>query len=877
MLDSKPEEAYERYTRFAATLFDTPMALVTLLDERRQWFKSCLGVDLRETDRQIAFCDAAIRSQDALVVTDALEDPRFATNPLVTGAPHIRFYAGVPLVSRDGYALGTLCVLDTRPRHDIGEQQIQQLRELANAVLSQMELRRAVLELERAGAALRDRETLLARIYDSVETGIAIADGEGFIVEANAYLWRLLEWPRSAFIGQSVGQIFTAGVDAVVGSDGEAEWECRIRNGRGSLIDVAVAMRTLRLSSGEQTQVIAVSDLHRQKAEERLVRMRADILQRIIAQDPLPEVLSDLCKMLEGQVAQARALVTRQEDGGLVGVAGPSLAGEGGDESLIGVLLRGGVSLSADAAARGEILICEDLEIEHRWPQSRQLLLARGIRSALVVPVPLADGSIAGTLGLFWTEPGLPAPRTRLIAEEYARLVGVALAHGKTVASLQFRAYHDSLTGLANRELFADRVKGAIARAHRSGGVVGVLMLDLDDFKLINDSLGHAMGDLLLLEVGQRLRDCVRESDTVARLGGDEFALVIETGSAPEVALVAGKILRKMAGPADLDGHRLHISPSIGVAVHPDDGADPAQLLQAADTAMYEVKRSGKRGLRVYDVTLAETATRNFTLMQELAEAVQQGRIVAHVQPRVDLESGTVPAMEAYARWSHPRLGEQEADFFLPMAEQAGLTRQIDRIVLEQTLPLLAAARRLRPDFRLCWNVSIATLYEQEFVEKLRARLDAYGLPTDCLQLDLVEAQLLRSLERSVARLNEIREQLPGLRVGLDDFGITHGAITTLPALPLDSLTVDRSFTARLLAPDARTRTVARTLVSALVNLSRDLEMDLVVEGVETEQQLRELRELGCRVMQGRFFLAPAATLPEGWQELGAGYQAKRL
>ena len=405
----------------------------------------------------------------------------------------------------------------------------------------------------------------------------------------------------------------------------------------------------------------------------------------------------------------------------------------------------------------------------------------------------------------------------------------------------------DPLTGLANRTLLEEITHRILQR----GDLVSVLFIDIDDFKDVNDSRGHAQGDELLMVLAERLRGCVRPGDVVARTGGDEFALVVTGG--PEVArAIAGRALACLAVPVPLDAGPVTVRASVGIAGSGDPGdATPGSLLRNADLAMHLAKAQGKNRLVVYADGMAEAARRRAELQQDLALAVPGDQLVVHYQPTVLVADGRTTGFEALVRWNHPVRGMVPPAEFIPLAEETGVITEIGRWVLRQSVAQGAAwAAATGTPLRMAVNLSPRQLLDDDVVADVEEALRDSGFPAGQLTLEVTEGVLVRDVDRAVARLEALRAL--GVRIAIDDFGTGFSGLSYLRNLPADIIKIDRSFVGDL--PSDRS---ASTLISSIVELARTLGLEVVAEGVETEEQRRALEEMRCGSAQGYFFARP--------------------
>lgn len=575
VLDTRPEPALDAIARLAARIAEVPVGVISLVDSHRQWFKARVGTEMQTTSRTVSLCAHALVGEGLFEVEDATADPRFADNPLVRGEPGVRFYAGMPLVMPGGEAVGTLCVLDTRPRR-LGATAREALAVLARSVTDELELRQRVGELEEEVA-------------------------------------------------------------------------------------------------------------RRHEAEARIMQL----------------------------------------------------------------------------------------------------------------------------------------------------------------------ATRDALTGLPNRAALMDRLHQGVRSAQRSGNLLGVLFLDLDRFKWINDTLGHDLGDALLQEMALRLSRAVRESDTVARLGGDEFAIVLgDLWQVADAEAVAAKVVDIVTRPLEVRGHALRVGGSVGVAVYPFQAHDEESLLRHADLAMYHAKESGGNRHQLFSEHMNARAVGRMTVESELRAAIAAGLLELHYQPQLCLEDRSLAGMEALVRWRHPRLGLLAPGRFVPLAEDCGLIWELGLAVMELAVAQLAAWDRAGLQVpRIAVNVSPAQL-RPELVERIVEILERHGVDACRLEVELTESALTADGPAANGLLQALRRM--GASIAIDDFGVGYSSLTLLRRLPISALKIDRSFVAEL-----ATNHQDAAIVEAILRMAHSVGLRTVAEGVEHDGQDAVLGDLGCQEGQGYLFARP--------------------
>jgi len=430
----------------------------------------------------------------------------------------------------------------------------------------------------------------------------------------------------------------------------------------------------------------------------------------------------------------------------------------------------------------------------------------------------------------------------------------MAAAAEQTAVQMSYMAEHDFLTGLPNRSLLTDRLAQSIALAQRHGKRVALMYLDLDHFKQINDTFGHAVGDRLLQSAAKRLQACIRLSDTVSRHGGDEFVVLLaEVEEVQDAALTAEKLIKCMEEPHLIAGHRLHVTLSVGISLYPDDAKDVEALVRNADTAIYHAKRSGRNNYQPFTPDMDPRAVARQSVEGELRRALEQHEFVLHYQPKVNLESGAITGAEALLRWQrsdHRRVTPAE---IVSIAEDCGLMLPIGKWVLGEACRQTAAWLQAGLDIgQIAVNVSTAEIHAKDFLAGVRAILDDTGLDPRHLELELTESALMQDVEPTTAVLRGLKEL--GVHIAIDDFGTGYSSLSYLRRFPIDTLKIDQSFMA-----DIDGDADEPTTVSAIIAMGNSLNQRVVAEGIETRQQLTFLQSHRCAEGQGFLFSPPLA------------------
>jgi diguanylate cyclase (GGDEF)-like protein len=437
-----------------------------------------------------------------------------------------------------------------------------------------------------------------------------------------------------------------------------------------------------------------------------------------------------------------------------------------------------------------------------------------------------------------------------LYAVLFRIVAGASRTLRRQAAENRHQALHDGLTGLPNRSLFHDRIEQAIRAARRERSSAAILLIDLDRFKEVNDTLGHHKGDLLLIDVGSRLQAALRESDTIARLGGDEFGVVLPgLGSVDDATEAAERVRKCLDQDFVVDELVVHLDASIGIALFPQHGDDVDLLVQRADVAMYEAKRSHS-GHAIYASENDPHSPIQLAMVGELRRALQSGELTLHYQPKVDLSSEVVHGVEALVRWNHPERGLLPPNEFVPMAERTGLIRLLTRYVLNAALAQASEWNEIGLELRVSVNLSARNLLDPSLAEDVARLLSRWGIRPDLLELEITESTIMLDPARATEVLNQLSEM--GIGLSVDDFGTGYSSLSYLRELPVKELKIDRTFVSRMCEDDGD-----RFIVRSTIGLGQNLGLRVVAEGVEDEETLAQLTTLGCDLAQGYFLSRP--------------------
>jgi len=445
-----------------------------------------------------------------------------------------------------------------------------------------------------------------------------------------------------------------------------------------------------------------------------------------------------------------------------------------------------------------------------------------------------------------------------------ARTIRYAIEHKKEKERLTVLAQYDLLTGLANRVLFRDLLEKALARSDRNKMPVGLMFLDLDRFKIINDTLGHDFGDSLLKFVAQRLKSCVRTGDLISRLGGDEFTVTLEGLTRIEdVEIVAQKILHTLARPFDIEGHDLSIGVSIGVAVYPSHGKDADTLIKYADTAMYSAKENGRNNYKFYTQVMGKEMSKQHVLENDLRRALECDEFLLYYQPQLSLKTQEIVGVEALIRWQRDKDKIVVPGGFIPLAEETGLIVQIGEWVLQTACKQNKEWQDsgLSP-IRIAVNLSARQLCQKDIIDIVKKALTQSGLNPEFLELELTESLIMEDMQARSVILAKLKNM--GVHISIDDFGTGYSSLSCLETLPIDTLKIDKSFI-RKVSEDPENATIA----SAIIALGQAMRLNVIAEGIENKSQVDYLISQGCSVGQGYYYAKPmpAAAFTEYWTQ----------
>jgi diguanylate cyclase (GGDEF)-like protein/PAS domain S-box-containing protein len=710
-----------------------------------------------------------------------------------------------------------------------------------------------------------ERRRFQAALLDQADIPIVSLDFDGRCTEFNAAAQRLFGWTREELLGESLAGRLDApseaervpGVRAAALAGGwEGEW--RLRRKDGTEFPGHARLAPLRDDTGLALGLVGVfQDLTERKAVERTLEQRA-------AEQAAVAALGELA--LEGGPLNALLDHAMEVIAEVLDIEFADVLELTGDEREF--LLKSGVGFReglvrnatvsadwADSQAGFTVLtkqpvVVEDIAGEQRFRASK-LLLEHGAASGATVVVQ-GRGRPFGVLGTYSCSPRSFSPEDLNFLQAMANVLADAIDRFRTEEETRRRGLHDPLTGLPNRTLVLDRIAHALARADRSEGGVAVLFLDVDNFKVVNDSLGHRAGDNLLRQLAARLGDAVRPADTVGRFGGDEFVVLCEDVVDEPMALrIAGRLARVFSEPFRLEEDDLHVvSASIGVVLRDGGQDDPEALLRDADAAMYRAKERGRSRVELFDSGMRARAIGRLQTEGDLRRALERDELRVLYQPIFDLTDTTIKGFEALVRWQHPERGLLSPAQFVPVAEESGLIAALGRDVLEAACRQGASWGAAHGPIPVHVNLSARQVADPGLVDSVEAVVRTTGIDPASVVLELTESALLERVHSPRQTLQRLRAL--GLKLMLDDFGTGYSSLSYLQHFPLSGLKIDRAFVSAIGSGDGDT-----AIVDAILQMARALGLEVVAEGLETEEHLDALRRLGCRLGQGYLFSRP--------------------
>ncbi|HMW21762.1 MAG TPA: EAL domain-containing protein, partial [Nitrosomonas sp.] len=631
------------------------------------------------------------------------------------------------------------------------------------------------------------------------------------------------------------------------------EIEMRMRHKAGH--DVFVLSRGFlvrRDSDGKPIRLVGTHvDITERKKSEAFNNQHAEILEMIAVGRPASEIYDAIALMYESRHPGLRCSMLELSGNILLHGGAPSLP-KAYCEAVHGLRNGPNVGSCGTSTFTGKRVLVENIETDPKWADIKHFALPHGMRCCWSEPIKNSSGKVLGAFGMYYNHPALPNEQELKDLISAARLAGIVMERDQAQKRIRALAYTDELTGLASRASFIQHMEEIMKTSDRYNRRFGLLYIDLDNFKWINDSLGHDAGDALLKTIATRLRNTCRDTDFIARLGGDEFCVLVEEIEADYAANVAKRCLAAIAEPIVIYSRNLTPGCSIGIAYYPDDGNNPAALLKAADTSLYTAKSNGKNQYAFYCTELTRKAHYRFQIEQNLKEAIATQQLTLVYQPQVNVITGEIFGVEALSRWHHPQIGSIPPSDFIATAERIGMIKSLTEWVLRTACQqLIVWQTEGFHRLRMAVNISPSLFLETEFVSLVQRIVQETGIKPSQLKLEVTEG-VVQTDPRNLAIFQDLKAL--GVLLAIDDFGSGYSSFASLNHLKTDYLKIDKYFIDKMITDQK-----AFTLVNTMIEMGHKLGYGIIAEGVETLEQLSILRSLNCEIVQGYLFSQPVS------------------
>lgn len=717
---------------------------------------------------------------------------------------------------------------------------------------------RDLTPLREAQHVALQRQNEIRRALHHLQSAFFNLDHDWRFTYVNPHAEQLIHKSASDLIGVSIWDA----LPETLGSAFEQQYRLAVRERRPLHFEAyhAPLLTWFEMHAHPHPEGLAVlfHDVTRTKAAQQTQQERYQALEMTVQGRPLPEILRHVSEMLERQSPEYTCVIQHLQDGKLYVSAAPSLP-PALQQVINAQPAVEGRGACATAAATGAFVVVEDIATHRDSAADRQVLLPHRLHACAAQPITDRNKAVLGVISLYQRTPGAFPPRVLRVLREAAQLAALAIEHERLSAHLRHQAKHDALTGLGNRALFEERLMEATRLAQRDQTPLALLYFDVNDFKGLNDTLGHQAGDAVLKDIAQRLTRAVRHVDTAARISGDEFTVILPGTNDTQAMHVARRVVRSLSEAFVINGTEVNLAVSMGVCAMPDGGGDAETLQRHADLALYHAKTS-KTAVVLFEPALGRQAYERFQLASYLRRAVELNELELHYQPQLSLHDHRVTGVEALLRWRHPHLGLVSPAQFIPIAEETGLIIPIGEWVLgeacRQGVAWLTAGKS---PVRMAVNVSALQFGQPDFVQTVQDALRDTGYPAELLELELTESVVMLDVEASARRMRQLRDL--GVSIAVDDFGTGYSSLSYLPRLPINVLKIDRSFITGLSASS-----VMYPVVKAMLSLADGLNLDTVAEGIETNDEREVLQQLGCHFGQGYLFARPSPAEDPYWQ-----------
>jgi diguanylate cyclase (GGDEF)-like protein/PAS domain S-box-containing protein len=701
---------------------------------------------------------------------------------------------------------------------------------------------------------------LLSMALNASGNAVVVTDANSRLIYVNQSFTRLLGYRLDEVRGQVPSELLTgphtdpatiAHIRASVAARKDTQVEVLVYDKQGKPLWISATASPVFDEQGELAHLVGIyTDITHTKMHELL---QHKVLNALARELPLLEVMELICREIEHVAPDVVVSILRVDaEDRLEPLAAPSLP-DSVSQALRGVKIGPDVGTCGTAAYWGEQVVTTDIANDPHWNAFSQLVLPLGLAACWSTPIKANDGRVLGTLAFYYREKREPNEFLQRLALASEQLCALALEREEARAHIRQLAFYDVLTGLPNRRRLYSKAERALASARHGEEPLAVLFVDLDRFKQVNDSMGHAVGDELLCEVAQAIEGQVRVGDIVGRLSGDEFVVVAPACDTAGAAAIAERVLEALTRPIMIGEYKLRPSASIGICLFPEGGEDFDTLLQRADIAMYQAKTSGRNQYCFFSSEMNRQVQERQVLESALREALEQDpqQLQLHYQPQIRLDSGELYGVEALARWRHPQLGNISPARFIPLAEECGLIAALGDWALSTACGQMADWRRRGlPVPTVSVNLSPRNFHHAGLARQVADTLQQHGLSADDLTLEMTESVLMDNSPSTLATIQALHQQ--GIRLSIDDFGTGYSSLGYLQRLPVDELKLDKRF-----VRDLSSNKDARALTHAILHIGASLHLTVVAEGVEDEAQRQFLADEGCQVAQGYLFATP--------------------
>ena len=721
-----------------------------------------------------------------------------------------------------------------------------------------------IRRLEQSERRLTASEIRYRALYESATDGIVLINRAREYVDCNPAALRMFDIankeqivgkktdefsPLQSALSESHSNTNALTEAAFSGKPQSFEWSA-VHRGMPVWNEVTLSLATI---DEDELLFCVFRDINSRKNSELLQAGQNQILHLIGTDSDLQQILRQIALFIEEAAPHVHCALLLVDDNQSTYRMG---VGSAMSEALIDRLttseIGSGKGAISEAILTNFPVVVEDLSSDGLLGMNADIKALHRYRSSGSWPIMSKRGQLLGVLSLFYGKVGAPASDDMLLVGIGTDLAAIAIEGRIADDRIRQLAHYDELTGLPNRFLYTQHLESAMSHAERHSAPVGVLFLDLDRFKYINDSFGHVAGDAVLREIAMRFKLCLREVDIIARVGGDEFIVLVDQFALPhELGEIARRLLSAAIKPFEIDGQECQLSVSIGIASYPQDGGNTATLLKHADIAMYRAKATGKNNYQFYSAAMNTHSADRLALETGLRRAIERREFVVHYQPKIAIKTGAISGAEALVRWNHPERGLLFPLDFIDLAEEAGLIGAIGMQVVDNACTDIGAFKAAHSNFgRVAINLSASQFNEANLLTQLRSVVESREIDPTFLEFEITESMVMNNREQAIELMDSMREL--GFSLSIDDFGTGYSSLAYLKRFPVDSVKVDKSFINDI--PDDVNDSA---IVQAIIVMAHTLGLKVTAEGVETETQLQILRSFGCDEYQGYYFSKP--------------------